>query len=257
MTDQLTTTSPLVSEFRHKIRTYEINQHKQATVATLINQMNEAALENVIDLKVSVWDLEPYHISWVLMRKYTHINRLPTLGETIKIVTYPAGFERVFTFRDYKIFSESDELLAESSSTWLLMDTQTREMAKIPPFILDFQAKMPPREFCLARPAFRLPKLQQVDNEVLYTVRWHQLDFNQHLNNLFYVQWMMEALPDNVLLDYEMTHFEIQYRMEARWKDLVVSQIQQLDKITYLHKLIRKSDGKELAMAKTSWQTRG
>jgi len=256
MTDQLTTTSPLISEFHHKIRTNEINQYKQATVATLINQMNEAALENVIDLKVSVWDLEPHHISWVLMRKYTHIHRLPILGETIKIITYPAGFERVFTYRDYKIYSETDELLAESSSTWLLMDTQTREMAKIPPFILDFQQKMPAKEFCLSRPTFRLPKLNQIDNEVHYTVGWHQIDFNQHLNNLFYVQWMLEALPDATLTQYEMTNFEIQYRTEARWKEAVSSQVQQLDQTTFLHKLIRKSDGKELAMAKTSWKKR-
>ena len=58
------------------IRTYEIDNRKQATVPALVKLMHEAAMQNVIDLKLSVWDLEPHQISWVLMRKNLIIHQI-------------------------------------------------------------------------------------------------------------------------------------------------------------------------------------
>ena len=63
----------------------------------MINLMQEAAMQNVIKMGVSVWDLEPHNISWVLMRLLLNVQRVPMLGERIKIVTHPAGFEKIYT----------------------------------------------------------------------------------------------------------------------------------------------------------------
>ncbi|MCB0622180.1 MAG: hypothetical protein KDC41_26495, partial [Saprospiraceae bacterium] len=59
----------------YQIRTYEIDSRKQATVTALVKLMHETAMQNVIDMKLSVWDLEPRQISWVLMKKYVNIDR--------------------------------------------------------------------------------------------------------------------------------------------------------------------------------------
>ena len=57
---------------------------------------------------------------------------MPLLGETISIKTYPAGFDKVFTYRDYHIYSAKNELIAQSASTWLLINTVERNIAQIP-----------------------------------------------------------------------------------------------------------------------------
>ena len=85
------------------IRTYEIDSTKKATIPAMINLMQEAAMQNVIKMGVSVWDLEPHNISWVLMRFLLNVERIPMLGERIKIITHPAGFEKFYTYRDLSL----------------------------------------------------------------------------------------------------------------------------------------------------------
>lgn len=236
------------------IRTYEIDSRKMVTVPALIKLMHEAAMQNVLALQLSVWDLEPHHISWVLMRKQLHINRLPILGEKICIITNPAGFEKFFTYRDYRVYDQSGKLLAYSSSTWLLMDTHKRKMARIPDFILKMNDQMPRPEDCLPRPTGKLPKLERADRQKAYEVNWFDLDFNQHLNNTFFMQWMLEALENDVLTKGILQEIEINYKLEAQWQDLVVSEVQALGEGLFLHRLSK--DGKEIASARSRW-TRG
>lgn len=235
------------------VRTYDIDHQKRITIPALVKSMHEAAMQNVIHLNLSVWDLEPHHISWVLMRKQLHIKRFPILGESLKVHTQPAGFEKFFTYRDYKVFDQADELIAYSSSTWLLMNTQLRKMARIPDFILEMRPFMPPQEVCLERPLQKLPKFGTPQFTQSFEVGWHDLDFNQHLNNIYYTQWMLEAMPDHYLGERKLDRMDIIYRAEARWKEKIVAETEQISNDQFSHRLLRAADQKELALAQTFW----
>lgn len=247
-----TTHSAIAHIAPFNIRTYEIDHQKVCTAPALLKLMDEAAMQNVINLKLSVWDLEKDKITWVLMRKYLKINRLPNLKERIYIFTSPAGFEKYFTYRDYKAFAENGDLLAWSSSTWLLMDTETRRMARIPDHILAINDKMPAVEDCLDRPERKLPKFGTADHSKTYKVGWYDLDFNGHLNNVLYSKWMLETTPLEVLKNKKLTDFRIEYRFEIFLKDTIDSEVKQVDDFTFLHRLVR--DGKELASGRSVWR---
>lgn len=241
-------------EAYYTIRTYEIDSKKQATLPALVKLMHESAMQHVIKLGVSVWDLEPHHISWVLMRQQLSVFRLPKLGEQIKIETYPSGYERLFTYRDYKVYDATGELIAHSSSTWALMDTVKRSLARFPAFILDMLQLAPAPELCLPRPSGQLPKMEKTDHSLDFIVRWHDLDYNDHLNNMYYLQWMLEALPDELLSHGRLRAFDIQYRAEAQWKDHARTEVQHLPNGRMLHRLVRSDDGKDLALALSEWE---
>lgn len=233
------------------IRTYEIDRHKRLMIPALVQLMQEAAMQNVLKLKLSVWDLEPHDLSWVLMRKKMLVHRLPMLGESIKIVTYPAGFEKIFTHRDFKIYDAEDNLIATVATTWLLIDTKQRKMTRIPDFILKYN--MPHQPYWLERPPSKLTKFGELTNSQSFVVNWHDLDFNGHLNNTYYLQWMLEALPSVVLQKHQLMEMNIQYRMECYWKDVVTSEVQQVSDTTFRHRLVRTKDGKELAIGESVW----
>ncbi|GJM32764.1 MAG: acyl-ACP thioesterase [Saprospiraceae bacterium] len=236
------------------IRTYEIDNQKKATIQALIRLMQEAAMQNVMKLKLSVWDMQPHHISWVLLRKDLRINRLPSLGEKILVKTIPTGFEKYFSFRDFRIFDQQQQLLAYSSSSWLLMNTLTRKMARIPEFILQFGSKMPPSDTYLPRPECRFPSFEQVDIEENFRVNWHHLDFNQHLNNTQYIAWMLDAMPKEYLQNGTLKRLEIQYRHECKYQDMLWAQTQQIGDKTFIHRLINQENQQEVAFAKTLWE---
>lgn len=235
------------------IRAYEIDHRKQATLPALLKLLHEAAMQNVIRLQLSVWDLEPHHLAWVLMRQHTQVHRYPELGERVRILTRPTGFEKAFAYRDYHIWDEADRLLAQAASTWLLMNTRSRRLARIPGFIWEKQPHMPPEDQCLPHPPAKLPPLQQADFTDHFRVRRHQLDFNMHLNNIFYPEWMLDALPPNWLDGRQVEALTLVFRQEAREGDRILAQAQQLDDHTLLHQLVCEADGKKLASGRTKW----
>ncbi|MEL6942473.1 MAG: acyl-ACP thioesterase domain-containing protein, partial [Bacteroidota bacterium] len=164
--------------FDYTIKAYDIDAHKRATPLALIRAMHEAAMQNVIRLGISVWDLEPQNLAWVLMSKYVQFERLPNLGEKIKILTQPSGFEKVFTYRDYKVLDEEGNTLLYSASTWLLMNTQSRRMTRIPENIRALEKEIPAPEDCLPRCEVKFKKLEEIDMQEQVKVGWHDLDFN-------------------------------------------------------------------------------
>jgi len=236
----------------YKIRAYDIDNKKQVTIPALMKCMHEAAMTNAIHLKLSVWDLEPHHISWVLMRKKLTIHRLPTLGEEIQIQTYPAGFQKFFTYRDYIVHDQEGNRIADASTTWLLMNIHTRKMTSIPKFIATLE--MPDPTTCLPRLPFKLDKFGKADLQQNFRVGWHELDFNMHLNNLYYLQWILETLPDEVLQNRQLKDINILYKLECKWKEQIVAETERLDKVSFRHRLLRQSDGKEVVIAETNWK---
>ena len=233
------------------VRTFEIDTAKRMTVPALVQAMQEAAMQNVLRIRLSVWDLEPHRISWVLMKFKLDLYRLPSLGESLRIRTYPAGFEKFFTYRDYLVEDNQGQLLARASSQWLLMDTDTRRMTRIPAWILALEESMTNRADWLERPDRRLVDVEEASNTRTYKVDYFDLDFNGHLNNLLYFRWMLETLPAERLTEGRLQRMEVHFRAEAKWNEVLGSTVQAVDERTYAHRLAR--DGQALATGLTTF----
>lgn len=242
----------LIYEGNFTVRTSEIDRSKNVTVSALVNLMQEAAMQNVIELKVSVWDMESEQISWVLMRKQLHIHRLPVLGESIKIKTYPAGFDRLFTYRDYKVFDQKGELIADSGSTWVLMNTKKRRIARIPEAIR-VRGQFDNSD-CLPHAKAKLPLIDQVDVQQDFLVCWHDLDFNEHLNNVRYLQWILETIEEYLSGKWQLKTMNVIYKAECYLRDTVRVTTEYKEDLTCLHELKRLSDGELIAQVETIWE---
>lgn len=244
----------LIYEGTFTIRPSEVTRHRQATAPALIHLMQEAALQNVLDLNVSAWDMSERQISWVLMHKHLEFFSFPQLGETITIQTYPAGFSKVLTYRDYKIYNHQRDLIACSSSTWLLMHTAKRKIVRIPEEIRkrgQFDTSN-----CLPHAQSKLPDLQHVNVEQDFIVNWHDMDFNEHLNNVRYMQWIFETVDGYTNHYQELSKLDIIYKRECHWKDTVRVKTQQITNQKYRHQLIRLSDNEEISRCETEWKER-
>lgn len=244
---------PISHTASYVVRTSEIDQHKKLTVPALFQLMHETAMQHVLQLKLSVWDLESSGMAWILMRQKTRIHSLPKLGDSIRIFTYPSGFEKLFTYRDYYVYNEQGDCLAEATTTWLLMDTQSRRAVKMPENIAAL----------LSGQGLEIPYLTRCDNrlppfskpKLIYTPKagWFDLDFNDHLNNVVYVKWMLESLSEDFLRSHSIKDFQIHYKLEVGPEEILHAEIEALGNNEYLHRLSRSSDGKETAIAHSIW----
>ncbi len=185
------------------------------------------------------------NIAWVLLRKKINISRYPVIGESVRILTYPAGIDRIFAYRDYFMYDESGAVIASASSTWTLFCLEKRSLIRIPPqyhyLKQDDQTKV------LPVPDGQYASLTRADYTSSYIVNYFDLDWNNHTNNLVYVRIMLNALPLEWHKKYELTQLSFQIKSECQYGEKLVTQAQiDKDKIIFL---ITKEDGSTAMLA--------
>lgn len=236
------------------VRAAETDYSRKLTLPGLHRIFHEASLQSVIKLGLSIWHLEKYHATWVLLRKEVNLISMPFLGDTITVETFPSGAERFLTYRDFKAFDQHGNLLATASSSWLLMELNERKMMAIPDEIINsIERFFPNPTDCLPRPLGKIPLITKVDYEWIAQVGWFDLDFNYHLNNVTYASWMLNALPESLFKSKSLSNFQIRYSKEAFLNDSIICKTQQIDENQFIHQLTRISDGANLAFSKSIW----
>ncbi len=212
--------SPIHEAVDFQVPGYGISPDKKLTIPTMIEQMQEVALLSTRNLGVSVFDLEPKRLGWVLLGQRLKLHRRPLLNETCRIITCPTGFEKVFTYRDFHwLDAKTDEVLAIASTTWMLMDLDKRRMATLPHWIKAIDEQTPPSESNLERATYKMIVPTTAKMVRRFRVGYHELDFNGHLTNPVYVRWMLEGLDREILENGTLKELKVQFSKEARYGD--------------------------------------
>ena len=236
------------------IRSNEIDYRGQATLPALVSYMQEAAWENTATLGISMYELLERGLTWVLQRMRVEMFRYPRHRENITVETWASGRERVFLHRDFRIYSESRELLGQATSVWLVMDVVKRQLVSVPDFIM--AVEVVPGQEPLPFAKGKLPQLQKAEHEQQVPVRWHDIDLNRHVTNTRYLQWVLDTLPLEVLEQKQLQELDIIFKAESVLGDTVASAVSAAEGAAevYLHRLTSQESGKELVQAKTVWQ---
>ncbi|PHI19612.1 hypothetical protein CEQ90_12105 [Lewinellaceae bacterium SD302] len=217
---RLLLTSPIHEAVDFQVPGYGIGPDKKLSIPTMIEQMQEVALLSTRHLGVSVFDLEPKRLGWVLLGQRIELYHHPTLNDVCRIITCPTGFEKVFTYRDFHWLNpQTDEVLATASTTWMLMDLDKRRMATLPDWIKSIDEKTPPKAANLERATYKMVPPHEPEITRHFRVGYHELDFNGHLTNPVYVRWMLEGLDRKIFEGRTIKELRVQFSKEARYGD--------------------------------------
>jgi len=233
----------------YQIRTNEIDINKRLKPSSILQLMQETSMQNVLDLKVSVWDLEKENLSWILLKKHLQIEKSPVFGDSIRVKTYPAGFDRILAYRDFIMYDQQNEILATASSIWGLMDLQSKKMIKIPHY--DFYNHLPDK--LLERPSFSLHHLKKIDRSIEKHVTWNDIDWNGHVNNISTIKLLLDAAPRSDVAYQTLDSLSVQFKNESYLKDHLISECQ-IEGKTIKHQIKRNGDNKIIALAKSLWK---
>jgi acyl-ACP thioesterase len=240
---------------RFRVRSYETDPLGRLQVPILCKLLQEAATAHAAILGVAVDTLIENGVAWVLSRLHLEMQRWPTSDEYIVIETWPEAANRLFTERRFNVVDAADNRIGTASTLWLILDLERRRPVRLPAHVVERLGELglgsEPRRFGdLVTP-------DPVDRELAFTVRRSDLDLADHVNNTSYVEWAIEAVPDEVWSSNELAELEIQFVSECRQGQTVLSRSRQVDRgddIEVRHQLMRHEDGAEVARARTIWR---
>ena len=238
-----------------ELRTDQINFRGQASIQSLCRLFQESAGNHARDLGVPLETLFAQGMTWILSRFHIKIHRCPCVGERLRVVTWPSGALGFYVVRDFQIFNDADECLVSSSSIWLILDLKRRTPLRIPDYIVAMQVNE--RERALVDRFDTIWRPQTVTLEKRFAVRCSDLDLNQHVNNVSYVEWAVESVPETMWRTHHIVEIEVSFRAETFYGETVVCQTEQTteeEAPLCIHRIYRETDGVELFLARTRWQ---
>ena len=108
-----------IYENEYPIRVIDTDLFRLCRPSSLMDFMQESAMEHTVDLGISSEDLIKVRAIWMLVRmKYT-IHRPIRGGEVLRIKTWGRRPTGVFVMRDYELYV-GQERVGEAVSTWVL-----------------------------------------------------------------------------------------------------------------------------------------
>ncbi len=241
-------------EFR--VRSYEINSRAVATMETMAKYIQEVASNHARAMKLDVTHLSASKLTWVLSRIHIKMDHYPQWQQKVIVETWPAEKDKYFAIRDYRIFDENYRELGAATSSWMLINLETRRPAELPEFMEGTENKK--RGRALHDPFDKLPVLEgPFDYEKEFHVRLSDLDVNQHVNFINYIGWGLETVPQEIWENYVLKDLQIGFRAESVYGDSVLARSkkeEKEDKSVFTHRLEKKSDGSELTRLVSQWQ---
>ena len=242
-----------ILEQDYGIRSYEIDAGGRLSIPSIFNLLQDAASNHALRLGVSVHQLLEKNYTWVLSRMMLKMHGFPAWRDPVRIRTWPSGIQTVFAMRDFEILDKTGRILGSAVSAWIVIDADKRRPVRPTSFADQINSVEGMRAF--DHPLNKLPKVDAADVENRFFVRYHDLDINQHVNNVSYVEWLLESIPGFGRQGLTLEELEINYLGEAFKGDRIISMCQKdnLSGARFSHSIVREEDQQELVRARTCW----
>jgi medium-chain acyl-[acyl-carrier-protein] hydrolase len=240
-----------------RVRAYEVDASGRASVPALCNWLQEAAGNHATALGWGVDALQERGLTWVLARFHLRLARQPGWRQDVRVRTWPAGVQRLYAVREFRISSVEGGELGLATTAWLLVGLSNLRPVRLPTALEEMARDTPGR--VLNDPFAKLPELNGPEFEAAVGVGLADLDMNRHANNVSLIAAALEPLPDDVVLGGGLTELEMEFRAEVLRGDRLQAHARREggEGMRFVHRLVRERDGREVARARTAWAAPG
>ncbi|RCV20130.1 hypothetical protein SETIT_4G031400v2 [Setaria italica] len=259
------------------IRSYEIGADRTASIETLMNHLQETALNHVKTAGLlgdgfgATPEMSKRNLIWVVSKIQLLVEQYPSWGDMVQVDTWVAaagknGMRRDWHVRDYN----SGRTILRATSVWVMMNKNTRRLSKMPdevraeigPYFNGRTAISEDQSEKLAKPgsASDGDAAKQFMRKGL-TPRWGDLDVNQHVNNVKYIGWILESAPISILEKHELASMTLDYRKECGRDSILQSLttvagecVDGADSTIQCDHLLQLESGADIVKAHTEWR---
>lgn len=170
---------------KHRITYYDLDAAGRVKLSALLRMVHIAAEVNANELGIGFTALSQLHMSFVLQRFALAVTRMPAYDEIVTIRTWPDSVARGTFLRKGDMYDENGQKIMEWTSMWILLDLKARKILRpgeLPVTLPDFEDN----GVTVSPVKIAIPSDDQPFSEYTHTIRYADIDTNQHMNNSVY-----------------------------------------------------------------------
>lgn len=196
----------------------DVDNKFELKVPAIFRYFQDIALLATEEVGVDSISLSQKNIDWVITRMAVEIKRLPKCDEEIIVHTYPGKDMAMLYPRFFFITDKDNNIIIRASSIWALIDNNTRKVI----VDRDVIAKLPMEKYDDELP---LPEKIAIPNDSRFiekrTIHYSDLDFNSHMNNVRYVELLMDTHDSSFYKENRASFITLNYMKEIKEKEAV------------------------------------
>lgn len=205
--------------------------------AAFMDLAQEAAGLHAVQLGFGYDDLIKRQEAWVLSRVNVKFIDAPLWRDEVTLTTWHKGLNRLFFLRDFVITDKQGRERIKATSSWLVLDLNTRSMVRDPQLLEEGTICT---ENAIEQPAdrIRMPRDVEAEPVLEHVVGYSDVDIVGHANNAMYMRWAMDAVDFEIASKQPVKEYTINFNHE----------IKAGEKVTLYRAVVEKEDGLHVFM---------
>ena len=168
---------------------------------------------------ISFTDMQEFHQALVLSRMRVEITSLPKWRDIVTVKTWINSLENSRSVRALEMYVNGKKIIG-SETFWAVFNTQTRRPEALALPYEHFE--LFPNEKA-TKESFSKIDISK-DKEFLFekTVYLSDLDIVNHVNNIKYLEWCLDLVNNNLILNQKIKSFEMNFLKELSLGDKII-----------------------------------
>ena len=244
----------MVFEKKYEVHSYDTGPNGKLRPDALLSYLQDIAGHHATILSVGRDDLLEQKRFWALIRIVCKLNHTPEWNDEVIIRTWPRGLEKIMAIRNFVISLSDGRVVGEASSSWVVVDKESRRPVRPDANLAGLGTKDPVIEFSCPN-AIKLPGIgDNAYRSDIKSVKYSDLDVNMHVNNARYMTWILDSYPLDFVQDNEVSEIEANYNSETTpGQEYIVTAEERDD--SFYHSVIKEDSGVEACIFRIKWKS--
>ena len=208
-----------------KVRYSELDCTMTLKPSSLFHFLQDLASDNAESLGFGYSFIIQKNLAWFLLKYRMEFEDYPENIFDLTIKTEPRGYNKLFAFRNFTV-THGNNLVARVSSAWGLIDLNTKSMANVQNVLEGNPNIMPFKKEEYDLDYQKIKKLERVDFKKEFSVRYDELDVNQHVNNANYIAFALEPLDFEFRKTHKLKTLDMLFKKELKHGVDIVSEVE-------------------------------
>lgn len=263
---------------RFRIYNHYTGADRRLEVKTLCDMFNDIAELHTYQQDCNVDTLNKKGLTWMLRRMHLFIPCMPRWEDKVIVESWNPKMEGLLVPRIYKVsqVSEEQDLYTHSSNSTEVAQGRLHAFAITDWMIINLESRRPERPFPQMyeitglhdEPLPFTPSLFSraegktgiaLTGEPLYQkvfqTRYADIDFNHHVTQSVYIQWMQETHPMTFLQTYRLRELEILYAHEIKPESEIRVEVRQETADRYAYRIASLNGEVSHAWGRCVWES--
>lgn len=205
--------------YERQIGMSDVDENWKLNTASTLDLLQNCAMFHTVEAGSGPDELKEDHLAWVINSWNVYFDQPCDFLDTIRISTWAHGFDRIFARRNFTIENSRGERCLRADSLWMLMQMEKQMPTRLKERQTSRYETCPRLDMPPMERRVKLP--EELETKPGFVVPYYAVDANHHVNNVWYVRFALEFLPDK----FRLKKLKVEYTNSAHYRNRMVPHI--------------------------------